>query len=42
MVYFLAATVLGILRNRHNRKLARLSRVQQGADPVTGLHTGSA
>ena len=42
MLYFLAATVLGILRNRHNRKLARLSRVQQGADPVTGLHTGSA
>lgn len=42
IVYFLIATVLGLLRNRHNRELARLSRLQQGADPATGLPTGSA
>lgn len=41
MVYFLMAFALGFLRNRQNRQLARLSRLQQGADPVTGLHTGS-
>ncbi len=42
LVYFLMASVLGLLRNRHNRELSRLSRLQQGADPATGLPTGSA
>ena len=42
LVYFLMASVLGLLRNRHNRELARLSRLQQGADSATGLPTGSA
>ncbi|MDP3190253.1 hypothetical protein [Rhodoferax sp.] len=42
LVYFLMASVLGLLRNRHNRELTRLSRLQQGADPATGLPTGSA
>jgi GGDEF domain-containing protein len=41
VTYFLMASVLGLLRNRHNRQLARLSRLQVGADPVTGLLTGS-
>ncbi|MGE0097743.1 MAG: hypothetical protein AB7S86_05280 [Hydrogenophaga sp.] len=42
LVYFLMASVLGLLRNRHNRELSRLSRLQQGADSATGLPTGSA
>jgi GGDEF domain-containing protein len=42
LVYFLMASVLGLLRNRHNRELTRLSRLQQGTDPATGLPTGSA
>lgn len=42
VAYFLMASVLGLLRNRHNRELVRLSRLQQGADPATGLPTGSA
>ena len=42
MTYFLMASVLGLLRNRHNRQLARLTRIQLGADPATGLSTGSA
>ena len=42
LVYFLMASVLGLLRNRHNRELIRLSRLQQGADSATGLPTGSA
>ncbi|MDP3833691.1 MAG: GGDEF domain-containing protein [Hydrogenophaga sp.] len=42
VLFFLIASVLGLLRNRHNRELARLSRLQQGADPATGLPTGSA
>lgn len=41
LVYFLMASVLALLRNRHNRALSRLSRLQQGADPATGLPTGS-
>jgi len=40
--YFLIASVLGLLRNRHNRKLARLSRLDQGTEPATGLPTGAA
>lgn len=42
LLYFLMASVLGLLRNRHNRTLSRLSRLQQGTDPATGLPTGSA
>jgi GGDEF domain-containing protein len=42
VLFFLMASVLGLLRNRRNRELARLSRLQQGADPATGLATGSA
>lgn len=42
VTYFLMASVLGLLRNRHNRQLARLSRLQANADPATGLSTGSA
>ncbi|WP_439587887.1 diguanylate cyclase domain-containing protein [Hydrogenophaga sp.] len=42
LVYFLMASVLGLLRNRHNRELTRLSRLQQSTDPSTGLPTGSA
>lgn len=42
LVFFLMASVLALLRNRHNRELARLSRLQQSADPATGLSTGSA
>lgn len=42
VAFFLLASVLGLLRNRHNRQLARLSRLQLGADPATGLYTGSA
>jgi GGDEF domain-containing protein len=34
--------VLGLLRNRHNRQLARLSLLDQGAEPATGLPTGAA
>lgn len=40
--YFLIASVLGLLRNRHNRQLARLSLLDQGAEPATGLPTGAA
>lgn len=40
--YFLIASVLGLLRNQHNRQLARLSRLDQGAEPATGLPTGAA
>lgn len=40
--YFLIASVLGLLRNRHNRELARLSRLDQGTEPATGLPTGAA
>ncbi|OSZ76167.1 diguanylate cyclase [Hydrogenophaga sp. IBVHS1] len=42
LIYFLMASVPGLLRNRHNRELTRLSRLQQGADSATGLPTGSA
>lgn len=40
--FFLIATVLVLLRNRANRQLVRLSQLQLGADPATGLPTGSA
>lgn len=42
LVFFLIASVLGVVRNRQNRQLARLSRLEPGADPATGLHTGAA
>ncbi|OGB40303.1 MAG: hypothetical protein A2W72_11490 [Burkholderiales bacterium RIFCSPLOWO2_12_67_14] len=42
VAFFLIASVLGLLRNRQNRLLARLSRLQAGADPATALPTGSA
>ncbi len=41
VVYFLACTVLVFVRNRQQRQLTRLSRLQVGADPATGLPTGS-
>jgi GGDEF domain-containing protein len=41
VAYFLIVTVLVIMRTRHNRQLARLARLQFGADPATGLPTGS-
>ena len=40
--YFLLCTGLAILRNRQNRKLARLAGLKFGADPATGLPTGQA
>jgi GGDEF domain-containing protein len=40
--YFLIASVLGLVRNQRNRRLARLSRLDQGAEPATGLPTGAA
>jgi len=41
VAYFLIASVLVIVRNRQTRQLARLAGLQQGADPATGLPTGS-
>jgi GGDEF domain-containing protein len=41
VAYFLVATALVILRNRQNRQLAHLADLQFGADPATGLPTGS-
>ena len=41
VAYFLIVSVLVILRNRQNRQLARLASLQMGADPATGLPTGS-
>ncbi|KRC01025.1 hypothetical protein ASE11_05130 [Hydrogenophaga sp. Root209] len=42
LAYFLIASALGLLRNRYNRELARLSRLNEGAEPATGLPTGAA
>lgn len=42
VAFFLIATVLVILRNQKNRQLARLARLTMGAEPATGLATGSA
>ncbi|MDP2017216.1 diguanylate cyclase domain-containing protein [Hydrogenophaga sp.] len=42
LAYFLIASVLGLVRNRYNRELARLSRLEKGAEPATGLPTGAA
>jgi GGDEF domain-containing protein len=41
VAYFSIVTVLVIMRNRKNRQLASLAGLQFGADPVTGLPTGS-
>lgn len=41
VLYFLACIVLVIQRNREQRQLTRLARLQVGADPATGLPTGS-
>jgi GGDEF domain-containing protein len=41
VAYFLIVSALVIIRNRQNRKLARLAGLQAGADPATGLPTGS-
>ena len=42
LAYFLIASVLGLVRNRYNRRLARLSRLEGSAEPATGLPTGAA
>lgn len=42
LAYFLIASVLGLLRNRQIRNLDRLSRLEQGAEPATGLPSGAA
>lgn len=42
VAFFLIASMLGLLRNRQNRLLARLSRLDAGADPATTLPTGTA
>ena len=41
VAYFLIASVLVIMRNRESRRLKRLADLQSGADPATGLATGS-
>jgi len=42
VAYYLLVSVLILMRNRQTRQLARLSRLQLGADPATGLPTGAA
>jgi GGDEF domain-containing protein len=42
VAFFIVSTVLVFIRNQQNRQLARLSRLQAGAEPATGLVTGSA
>jgi len=41
VAYFLMVTVLVISRDRESRRLARLAGLRNGADPATGLPTGS-
>ncbi len=41
VLYFLTCIMLVMLRNRQQRQLTRLARLQVGADPATGLPTGS-
>jgi len=41
VAYFLMATALVIMRIRQSRQLARLASLKFGADPATGLPTGS-
>jgi GGDEF domain-containing protein len=42
VAYFLVASVLVVLRTRQRKRLARLLRLELGADPATDLPTGSA
>ena len=42
VTFFLVATVLVLLRNRQIRLLRRLMRLEMGAEPATGLPTGTA
>jgi GGDEF domain-containing protein len=41
LVFLLIVMVLIIVRNRVNRELARVARLDAGSDPVTGLPTGA-
>ena len=41
LLFVLIVMVLIIVRNRANRELARLARLDAGSDPVTGLPTGA-
>lgn len=41
VLYFLSCTALIIVRNRQQRSLTRLAGLKAGADPATGLPTGS-
>lgn len=41
VVYFLVSMALVLLRNQQNRRLARLSRLDSGVEPATGLATGA-
>lgn len=41
LIFVLIVMVLIIVRNRANRELARLARLDSGSDPVTGLPTGA-
>jgi GGDEF domain-containing protein len=41
VVFILMMTVLILLRNQANRRLARLARLETGSDPATGLPTGA-
>lgn len=41
VAHFLVVTALTVRRNRQNRHLLRLAGLAQGADPATGLPTGS-
>jgi GGDEF domain-containing protein len=41
VAYFLVGSVVVIMRIRQTRQLERLARLQSGADPATGLPTGS-
>lgn len=41
VLYFLTCTALIIVRNRQQRSLTRLASLKAGADPATGLPTGS-
>jgi GGDEF domain-containing protein len=42
VAFFLISTLLVVLRVRQRQKLARLLRMEMGADPATGLPTGVA
>lgn len=42
VTYFMTASLLVVLRTRQKKRLARLLSLELGADPATGLPTGSA